>query len=126
MIQTEIPCSSCFELLIGIDFHSYYRLVCDNDKCLAFREGQGYMDKEGRQVTRESESVSKEKRSHKIYSWYKPMLEECKKRYRYACNLGFSPKVAMSLRGKSKKKIKELTIAGGVYEQNKHRVGKEP
>jgi hypothetical protein len=41
MIQTNIPCRECGFPMIGIKVGRYYRLECDNDKCLLFREGQG-------------------------------------------------------------------------------------
>jgi hypothetical protein len=44
MIRTNIPCRKCGQPLIGISVGRYYRLECDNDECLLFREGQGSME----------------------------------------------------------------------------------
>lgn len=34
-------CKACNQPLIEIPVNNHYRLVCDNDRCKLFREGQG-------------------------------------------------------------------------------------
>jgi len=46
MIQTNIPCRSCREPMIGIEFARHTRVVCDKLGCPLYREGQGCIEKE--------------------------------------------------------------------------------
>jgi hypothetical protein len=39
-------CKSCKQPLIEIEINHHFRVVCDNDRCKLFREGQGCIAKE--------------------------------------------------------------------------------
>lgn len=45
MIETNISCRRCIGLMIGIEFVRHYRVVCNNDGCDLFREGQGNIER---------------------------------------------------------------------------------
>lgn len=103
--QLKIPCQVCGMPLIEIAVNNHFRLVCDNYHCRLFRECQGNRAKNpgvnlshGRRVNPSDRPLSN----------YQKSLNERKARYRFACDLGFSPIEAMHLRGKTMEEIERL------------------
>jgi hypothetical protein len=41
-----MPCRSCKEPMVGIEFTKHYRIVCDNSRCNLYREGQNTIEKQ--------------------------------------------------------------------------------
>jgi hypothetical protein len=96
-------CFFCSHPLMPISFNGYCRLVCDNDSCKLFREGQGNIVSE-----RSIEPKLKEPSSQTLTPKHQAMLERCRNNYHLATSLGIGSVEASHLRYKSKAEIEKM------------------
>lgn len=97
-------CIHCFQPLLYVPIGGYYRLVCDNDSCILFREGQGNVPRE---YTEPEEKPKGLPSARVLRPDYEPYKERGKEGYAYGRELGLSSHDALKLRNKSKKEIEK-------------------
>jgi len=87
-----------------IGINKYYRLVCDNDACILFREGQGNVPRED---NGDEEKPKEWLSSYALRPTQVALKAKGKEGYTYARSLGLDSRQANKLRNKSKKEIEE-------------------
>lgn len=93
-------CKNCKQPLTEIEFNNHYRLVCDNDRCNLFREGQGFRAKNPEQISTRTNTINRLYRSS--YSAY---LEERNQNYHLLRSLGVPSREAMSMMSRKQTRI---------------------
>ena len=95
-------CPYCLQPLIYIPVNQHYRVVCDNDRCYLFREGQGV-------VPRDNNGPREKPKKLPLTLVIRPNRNEYNREgvanYRFARSLDIPSVVARDLRHKSKKEI---------------------
>ena len=100
----SLLCVHCRQPLTYIKFSQYYRLVCDNDSCILFREGQGNVPWEDNEFHEKPKGLPS---ARILRPDYEPYKARCRKGYAYGRSLGMSSEEARDYRSKSKKEIEK-------------------
>jgi len=97
-------CVHCHQPLIYIKFRRHYRIVCDNDSCILFREGQGSVPREDNEPQGKPKGLPSARILRRDYEPYKA---RCRKGYAYGKRLGMTSVQAAAFRSKGKKEIEK-------------------
>lgn len=101
-------CVHCLQPLIYIKFSQHYLLVCDNDSCILFREGQGSIPR----VNDEPQEKPKRLPSAQVLRPdYQASKTRGRENYQFARSLNIPSVIARDLRTKSHKEIERTAKA---------------